>query len=244
MAAPLRTAWRSARTRIHSHLSSWLLPASCVLCGASGADFCAACLADLDAPLASSCHQCGLSLPDITPAARCGACLREAPVFERTLMAALYRPPFDQLVLALKFHAQLAFAPMFAELLARRVRHHQLPRPDLILPVPLSVERLAERGFNQAMEIARPLARRLGVPVRDAAVRLRHTPPQASLPVEERQHNIRNAFHIPVELSGQVVAVVDDVMTTGATLNDMARALKQAGARSVVNLVVTRTPLS
>ena len=133
---------------------------------------------------------------------------------------------------------------MFAELLARRVRHHQLPQPDLILPVPLSVERLAERGFNQAMEIARPLARRLGVPVRDEAVRLRHTPPQASLPMDERHHNIRNAFHIPVELSGQVVAVVDDVMTTGATLNDMARALKQAGARSVVNLVVTRTPLT
>ena len=113
--------------------------------------------------------------------------------------------------------------------------------PDLILPVPLSAQRLAERGFNQSVELARPLARRLGVPLELTAVRrARDTTPQAQLPWKARAKNIHHAFECDVDLTGKTIWVVDDVMTTGATLNELARVLKLHGARRVENRVIAR----
>jgi ComF family protein len=110
--------------------------------------------------------------------------------------------------------------------------------------MPLHPERLAQRGFNQAVEIARSLARRTGLAVRPrGARRVKHTAPQAELPYEERERNVRGAFACDLDLSGKCVAVVDDVMTTGATLNELARVLKRAGAARVENLVVARSVL-
>ena len=164
--------------------------------------------------------------------------MKRAPVFDRTLALWRYEFPCDRLVLSLKYRARTALAGFFA----RSFSAHAMPEVDLIVPMPLHRKRLAERGFNQALEIARPLASMLGLPVDPrCANRIRDTPPQTALPFEARAKNVHGALACDKNLSGRTVAVVDDVMTTGATLNELARVLKRAGATRVVNLVVART---
>jgi ComF family protein len=151
-----------------------------------------------------------------------------------------YEFPCDRLVQALKYRARLVLAGFFARSLASQ----PMPEVDLIVPMPLHPKRLAERGFNQALEIARGVAQHLGRPIEPRGVlRVKDTLPQTELPYEERAKNVRGAFLCKLDLSGASVAVVDDVMTTGATLNELARALKRAGATSVVNFVIARTVL-
>ena len=182
-------------------------------------------------------------------AAVCGDCLANPPAFDATIVAADYLAPIDQLVLKLKFGATLALAPLFGSLLrdaviARRTALGSLPA--LLAPVPLSPQRLRLRGFNQALEIARPLSRTLGIPlVAQLLERVRNTPAQAELPMRDRHCNIRGAFdvrHQTVDLlAGQHIGIVDDVMTTGATLHESAKILKRFGAARVTNLVFART---
>lgn len=170
----------------------------------------------------------------------CGECLTSPPHFDGTLALWLYEFPCDRLVQALKYRARLALAPFFARSFAAR----PLPVVDLVVPMPLHPDRLAQRGFNQAVEIARSLAKRsrLVLPPRGAR-RVRDTTAQAELPYEERAKNVRRAFACDLDLSGKSIAVVDDVMTTGATLNELARVLKRAGAARVENLVIARSVL-
>ena len=208
----------------------------CLLCGEeSGPELlCAACDAELPA-LAEHCPQCALPSP---AGAVCGSCLDRPPHYDRTLALWRYEFPCDRLVQALKYRARLALSGFFARSLASR----PLPEVDLVVPMPLHPKRLAERGFNQALEIARDLARRLGRPIEPRGVlRVKDTLPQTKLPYEERAKNVRGAFLCKLDLSGASVAVVDDVMTTGATLNELARALKRAGATRVENFVIART---
>jgi ComF family protein len=210
----------------------------CPLCGArSGPDLlCAACAADLPG-LPEHCPRCALPTPG---GSICGSCVADPPHFDGTTALWLYEFPCDRLVQALKYRAWLPLARFFARGLASR----PMPEIDLIVPMPLHPKRLAERGFNQALEIARSLSRRAGAAVEARGVRrLRYTRPQTELPYEERARNVRGAFVCELELSGRNVAVVDDVMTTGATLNEFARALKLAGAASVENLVIARSIL-
>ena len=160
--------------------------------------------------------------------------------FDATFALWRYEFPCDGLVQALKYRAQLALAGFFARSLASR----PLPEVDVVLPMPLHAKRLAERGFNQALEIARGLARYRGTPIEPRGVlRVKNTPPQTELPYEDRAKNVRGAFRCELDLSGASVAVLDDVMTTGATLNELARVLKRAGARRVENFVIARTVL-
>jgi ComF family protein len=208
----------------------------CLLCGAeTGPELlCQACIAELPA-LARSCPRCALPSP---AGAVCGSCLSHPPHFDATLALWRYEFPCDGLVQALKYRARLALAGFFARSLASR----PLSEVDLIVPMPLHPRRLAERGFNQALEIARGLARHLGRPIEPRGVlRVKNTPPQTELPYEERAKNVRGAFLCKLDLSGTSIAVLDDVMTTGATLNELARALKRAGASRVENFVVART---
>jgi ComF family protein len=206
----------------------------CLLCGAETAPelLCPACIAELPA-LPRSCPRCALPSP---AGAVCGSCLNHPPHFDATLALWRYEFPCDGLVQALKYRARLALAGFFARSLAART----MPEVDLIVPMPLHPKRLAERGFNQALEIARHLGR----PIAPRGVlRVKHTPPQTELPYEERAKNVRGAFLCKLDLSGASVAVLDDVMTTGATLNELARALKRAGATRVENFVIARTVL-
>jgi len=208
----------------------------CLLCGAeSGPELlCPACIGELPA-LPESCPQCALPSP---AAAVCGSCINRSPHFDATLALWRYEFPCDGLVQALKYRAQLALAGFFARSLAFR----PLPEVDVVLPMPLHAKRLAERGFNQALEIARGLARYRGTPIEPRGVlRVKNTPPQTELPYEDRAKNVRGAFLCELDLSGASVAVLDDVMTTGATLNELARVLKRAGARRVENFVIART---
>jgi len=212
---------------------------SCYLCrGMAGGVLCAECDADLPRLAAPACPRCALATQD---GALCGRCLAQPPAFDETVAALAYAFPADVLVQALKFRSELALAPFLGALLASRLPRGT--RVDFILPVPLSVARLRERGFNQALEIARHVAAATGCALAPLlAERSRDTPPQVELPLVERTRNVRGAFRCTRALPGAEVALLDDVMTTGATLDELAATLKRAGAARVVNWVVARTP--
>ena len=214
-----------------------VLPRVCLLCVApvGDASVCAACVAELPRLPTEICPVCALPAPG---GQVCGACLRRPPHFDATRALWRYGFPLDRLIQALKYSRRLASADFFGQALLAATT--QDAPPDLILPVPLSPRRLAERGFNQSVEIARPLARRWRVPLSLRDIDRRETLPQASLPWKERAKNIRHAFACTLALDGRRVLVIDDVMTTGATLDELARTLKMHGAARVENLVLAR----
>lgn len=169
---------------------------------------------------------------------QCGACQQARPSFDATQAALAYGFPVDRLVQALKYRGRLTLAGYFAAVLA----DPPPAEPVVIVPMPLHPARLRERGFNQAAEIARPLARRWGAALElDAVLRVRDTAPQANLPWSRRRVNMRGAFRCDISFAGACVVVIDDVMTTGATLEELARVLKASGARRVENRIVART---
>lgn len=184
-----------------------------------------------------------------TKAQRCGACLDEPPAYDATIAAVDYSAPLDQVVIALKFGGRLAMAPLFARLVRDALLHTpEAPLPDVLIPVPLGSERLRQRGFNQALEIARPLSRALGIELQPRlALRLRETDAQSTLHPEQRRKNMRGAFSVSPafvdRIGGRHIGVVDDVMTTGETLNEFAGTLKRFGAARVTNFVFARTLL-
>jgi ComF family protein len=210
----------------------------CLLCGASSLTgvLCAGCQADLPRLDTRRCPQCALPTPD---GEICGACLRQPPTFSHSESVYRYDHPLDSLIHALKYSGQLAVARYLAEHLAQRLQ--DLPRPDILLPMPLHPKRLRERGFNQAALIAGHLAQRLDLKMDARACRrLRDTPPQVGLALRERRRNMRGAFHCELRLDGCRVALVDDVMTTGASLDALARAIKQAGASDIATWTIAR----
>ncbi len=226
-----------------------LLPAGCLLCGGrSGNGLCPDCHARFFGGGRVRCCICAnpLAAAEVASDGCCGRCRRQRPAYDATVTAADYALPVDRLVLQLKFGARLAHARLFGQLLAAAWQASSQPSlPQLLCPVPLGPRRLAERGFNQALEIARPLGRALGVPVRARlAQRQQDTPPQSSLDWGQRTANVARAFTLDSEaaLYGRHVGLVDDVMSSGATLQALALACKQAGAARVSNLVFARTP--
>jgi ComF family protein len=238
--------------RLGAALLDSLLPASCALCGArASAVVCGPCHAQYfgqhGANASVRCVQCANPLP-AGALGRCGQCLRHRPAFDATLAAGDYAAPLDYLLLQLKFGARLALAPLFARLLRDALlQHGGFVLPALLCPVPLGPNRLAERGFNQALEIARPLSRLLGLPLYPALVlRVRETAPQSLIGASERHANLRRAFAVAPQmetlLRGRHIGIVDDVMSSGQTLHELAATLKRAGAATVSNLVLARTP--
>ena len=228
--------------KLFLHVADALLPQTCYVCGAQaqGVPVCSDCLGELPRAKGGACPVC--ALPG-TAGSICGACLHQPPAFDATLACFEYAFPVDSMVLALKYQHRLGLADFFAGELMR-VAGELTRRVDVVLPLPLHPRRLAERGFNQAVEIARPLAQASGLALELAAVRrVRNTVVQAGLGREARLRNPLGAFDCDVPLQGLRILVVDDVMTTGATLGELARCLKQQGAARVDNLVVARTPL-
>lgn len=213
-----------------------IVQTDCVLCGArtDRDGVCAACGSSLSAGPAG-CPVCaGPSGGEI-----CGECLKDPPAYARCIAALRYEFPADELIQALKYQGRLELAPVLGDFLARAVSH--APRPDVLLPMPLAPERLRARGFNQAVEIARWLARRLSLRLDTTSLtRVRDTAPQARLSLDERQRNVRDAFVCRETIAGLHVAIVDDVMTSGATLREAAKAAKHAGAAEVSLWVVAR----
>ena len=219
---------------MRARLARLVFGGTCFVCrGRARETLCEHCDADLPRLREPACPRCALDSPS---GALCGRCLAQPPHYDATVAALAYRFPADALVHALKFRGELALAPLLGGLILERTGNASA---DRIVPVPLSRERLRERGYNQAVEIARHLGGRL---VLDACVRERDAPPQTGLDREARRRNVRGAFRCRRSFAGERVAVVDDVMTTGATLDELARILKAAGAASVVNWILCRTP--
>jgi len=209
----------------------------CVLCDepAPGRGICEACWQELPWLAGPGCTTCAHPLG--TPGV-CGRCLADPPHFDRVIAATRYGFPVDGLIQACKYGGRLATIRALAAMLNR----HRPQQADLIVPMPLSAQRLRERGFNQALELARALAGSAKAPVNAAVcVKMRETAPQTRLPWKQRRKNIRGAFVALGDLTGKHVVVVDDVLTTGATMSELARNLKHAGAASVTGWVVART---
>jgi ComF family protein len=218
-----------------------LLPPTCVLCGGAGhagRDLCAGCAADLPAnPVA--CPRCALPLG--APAPQCGACLKRPPAFLAALAPFRYADPLDGLVQRYKFGADLAAGRVLAQLLGDAL--DGALAPDLLVPVPLHRTRLRERGFNQALDLGRLLARRFALVLAPRVLaRTRATPAQSGLDARTRRRNVRRAFVASTDVRGKHVALLDDVVTTGATVRECAKALRRAGAASVVVWAVARSP--
>ncbi len=239
MNLPLPLMRRLLRT-----LASRLLRSSCALCGqSSDAPLCRPCCARYLQPARNHCPRCASEVHDTS--APCARCVAEPPAFDACFAAARYAAPLDQLVLALKFRANLPLAAAFAERLLAAVPRTAIADADLLMAVPLSSGRLAERGFNQALEIARPIARAWQLPLSlDACARVRETAPQSTLPLKQRRDNMRGAFAVMRReaIAGRHVIVIDDVMTTGHTLDALANCLKRHGAVRVTALAFARTP--
>jgi ComF family protein len=215
-------------------LGELLFGGACYVCrGRARGILCDACRAELPRLEGALCPRCALPSPG---AALCGRCLAEPPAYDATVAPLAYDFPADALVHALKFRGELSLAPFLARILKEGLSAEE--RIDLIVPVPLAPARLRSRGYNQALEIARHLPGKLDF---TSCVRSRDATPQMELPWAERRRNVRGAFACRGTFGGACVAVVDDVMTTGATVDEMARALKRAGAARVVNWVVART---
>jgi ComF family protein len=219
-------------------LSERLFGGSCFLCrGKASALLCAECDADLPRLRGELCPRCALASP---AGAVCGRCLAQPPAYDATRAALAYRFPADVLVQALKFRGELALAPFLGRLLAGCVSGDGVA---CVVPVPLSARRLRGRGYNQALEIARSVAGATGTRLSPELLeRGRDTAVQMDLPLDARAKNVRGAFRCAQVIGGATVAVLDDVMTTGATLDEVAATLKRAGAARVVNWVVARTP--
>ena len=218
-----------------------IIGGECPLCHQPGNRLCAPCTQALPYNR-KPCSRCALPLPDAAPdPVLCAGCQANAPAFDRVLAPLLYRAPVDDLVAGFKYHHRLNLGPVLAEVLALAVRE-QGGRAQLLLPVPMPAQGLRERGFNQAAELARRLSSQLGIPwAGDRLIRVHENRHQQSLGRSQRRRNVRGVFECRGTLPGQV-ALIDDVMTTGATAGEACRMLKGAGADRVEVWTVARTP--
>jgi ComF family protein len=221
--------------------SRLLLTPRCLICrerGCNGRDLCASCFERLPWN-PSACLRCGLPMP---APGTCGDCQRNPPALAETRAVFVYGFPLDRLVPRFKFHRDLAAGRLMADLMAGALAC--APRPDALVPVPLHGRRLRQRGYDQALELARPLAAALALPVRaDLLQRIRATAPQSELDAGQRRRNLARAFTVADQAAPPAhVALVDDVMTTGATLEAAARALTAAGVERVDAWVCARVP--
>ncbi|WP_305805145.1 ComF family protein [Stenotrophomonas sp. YIM B06876] len=227
-----------------SQLGRLLLPLRCLVCGEAGSgecDLCADCRATLPWT-AAACDRCALPLPLPVHggvATLCGPCLQQSSPLQQTRAAFVYGAPVDALVRRFKFHQDLAAGHLLSRLMAEPWRG--APMPQAIVPVPLHPARLRQRGYDQALELARPLARQLQLPLCHGLRRVRGTAPQSELDAGARRRNLKGAFVALPGVSAHV-ALLDDVMTTGATLHAAATALRRAGVQRVDAWVCARVP--
>lgn len=227
---------------IFKQIFNSILQQSCILCASHrGGDhgLCNDCLQSLPWHTAQKCPQCGL----LSDGLICGHCLQSPPSFDATHALFSYDYPLDRLLQHYKYNESLHLADTFADLFIKNLLDTgPATHTDLIMPMPMHHTRLQQRGFNQALEIARLISSRRQIKLDFTSCRrTRLTPPQASLPLKERIKNIRGVFECNKDLQGINIALVDDVMTTGASLNELAKTLKQAGAAHVECWVIART---
>jgi len=219
----------------------WLLSPGCALCGeriAHRQSFCTGCEDSLPL-LHSGCTICSSPLPHTDFPNICGECQQHSPSYSTVLAPFRYEAPIDRLIQGAKYSARFDWL----DLLARRLSAHIRARAtdvDVVVPMPLHRSRLRSRGYNQALELARPLAKSLQLPLSLKIERTRATPPQTAMPPGDRRRNVKDAFEARGEFTGLRVALVDDVITSGATAQAASECLRKAGAASVEVWVVAR----
>ncbi len=223
-----------------------LYPNTCLRCETTSdlsLNLCHGCLADLPHNH-RACRRCALPLPKShTELLLCGACQSTPPPFDHGFSPFLYEGPIRQMVSAFKFNASLKHGRLLGQLLAQGLEQSSADLPELMIPVPLHRKRLRERGFNQALELCRPISQRLGIPIDfGSCTRTKETLHQADLNIQERKKNLRKAFSLARPIRVKTVALVDDVITTGSTLRALAKLLKQHGVEQVSVWSVARTP--
>jgi ComF family protein len=228
---------------IRSKLLQLLFKQHCLMCVAStnnGYSLCKACLDSLPLTPNPACQQCGLG----SQGTICGNCLKHPPYYDATTALFSYTFPTDAILQHYKYSNAIYLSKTFGHLLADEVLDDDI---DMIIPMPLHPARLKERGFNQSLEIAKIIAEQLNLPLDSKSCRkIKNTPPQASLPLKERIKSIKGAFEMNPEssynqINGKHIAIIDDVMTTGASLNELAKTIKKSGAAKVSCYVLART---
>lgn len=225
-------------------LDPWL-PASCIVCASDDpGGMCPSCEDAMPGYRVPRCPRCAIGAA--SQEAPCGECLLSPPEFDRTIVLADYAAPLDRVVHALKFGRDASLAAPLGRALARAVQEELASTGydgGVVAAIPLSTARLAERGFNQSLEIARAFAKALSIPLdRRLLRRVRESAPASTLHAGERRRALQGAFACDSLRERRCVLLVDDVMTTGATLHEAARTLRAAGASIVINCVIARTP--
>lgn len=225
-------------------LMNWLLPPSCLLCGAVNQQIiCEGCISDLpyhhEYP---TCYSCGAVLPKrVTVQILCGRCLQTKPYYTHTQALYCYEFPVNILIHAVKFRDNLGLLRTLAQFMAD---HYAFDgHPDVLIPIPLHPKRLRERGYNQALELARPISRVSGIPIdTQTCKRIKYTSRQTQLTAQERAKNLKDAFFVePNAADWQHVVLIDDVVTTGTTVNELAKALYYAGVERIDVYCCART---
>jgi len=215
---------------------------NCLMCAASTSELslCERCIDSLNLAPSPSCPQCGLT----TQGEHCGQCLKSTPAYDTTKALFSYTFPTSAILQHYKYNNALFLSQTFGALFSEQIAtNNQYKEIDLIIAMPLHADRIKERGFNQSLEIAKTMAKQLSIPLdKTSCMRIKNTAPQASLPLKARLKNMRGAFQINMRdnIKGKRIAIVDDVMTTGASLNELAKILKKAGATHVECWVVAR----
>jgi len=230
---------------IYNSLSK-IWPTTCLLCAGRAQPphdtICSSCRDDLKVAQ-HACRHC--AIPLVTQGDLiCGDCQQTKPIFDTAYSYAAYKPPLDRLIQQFKFHQNLSVGRTLGILMARDIQQRGLDKPDVLLPVPLHPLRLRQRGYNQALEMARPVAANLKLPLDFTSCRRQKmTTEQSGLNANSRISNIKNAFNIGANFQGKRVAIIDDVMTTGSTVNELSSQLKKAGAERVDVWVFARAVL-
>lgn len=220
-----------------NNLSEFLWPTSCIVCR-DPADFelsiCSSCIDELPWNF-ESCKQCATSLKELnSETAICGSCIANPPSFTQIIALFEYQDPAIKWITSLKFNQQLKYARILGKLLAIQIQKRQQPLPQLIIPMPLHKKRLRERGFNQALEIAKPIAKQLKINLDfESCQRVKPTVAQSSLPAKERYANVKSAFALTKPVQTRHVAIVDDVVTTASTVNELSKLLKKSGVEMI-----------
>src|SRR3990167_7332145 len=219
---------------IKAHILQPLIPTYCLLCQLHAKNhelICEHCAETLP-KTKNACLQCGLAILDMQT--YCAACKTNPPAFDHTIALFQYESPISLLIAQLKFQQNLMIAALLSRYWIHYFLLHPTQLPELIIPVPLHYQRLKKRGFNQALEIAKPVGKYFGIPVDvSACVKVKNTEAQSSLSAKKRQNNIKNAFILTRTIKENHVAILDDVMTTGNTVSEISVLMKNSGAKSI-----------
>lgn len=226
---------------IISRIESWLLPYCCIACNKLSdrqQDLCTHCFKRLPF-ISTQCTQCAHPLPTDS---LCGHCQKQVPAFDKTIAAFTYTEAIPDFIQQFKYKHRLMYGRVLSELLLEQVLHSPLT-VEALIPMPLHGWRYLRRGYNQSYLMAKTLRKQLHLPIHQQSIhRRRATQVQRSLRKDQRAQNMQQAFHVRNPLPYKRVAIIDDVMTTGHTVNALAHALKQAGAVWVEAWVIARTP--